>query len=78
VLSHALNDSFAAEELFEELKDKQQFGKRGEVVLLMQIVTAILVLFPPMKLYGVVYFAGVSHMHLSEFCSVLLHSVCCT
>jgi hypothetical protein len=58
VLSYALNESFAAEELMEELKDKKQFGKRGEVVLLMQIVTCLLVIFPPMKLYGVVYFAG--------------------
>lgn len=42
----------------EELKDKKQFGKRGEVVVVMQIVTSILAIFPPMKLYGVVYFAG--------------------
>lgn len=58
VLSYALNENFAAEELMEELKDKKQFGKRGEVVVLMQIVTSILAIFPPMKLYGVVYFAG--------------------
>lgn len=58
MLSYALNENFAADELMEELKDKKQFGKRGEVVVLMQIVTSILVVFPPMKLYGVVYFAG--------------------
>jgi hypothetical protein len=58
VLSYALDDNFAADELIEELKDKEQFGKRGEVVVLMQIVTCFLVMFPPMKLFGVVYFAG--------------------
>lgn len=59
VFSHALNESFATEELIEELKDKNHFGKRGEVVVLVQVVTIFLVAFPPMRLAGVVYFAGV-------------------
>lgn len=59
VFSHALNESFAAEELMEELKDKNEFGKRGEVVLLVQVVTIFLIAFPPMRLAGVVYFTGV-------------------
>lgn len=38
------------QELFTELQDSQQFGKRGEVWLFAQIATVLLVLFPPFGL----------------------------
>lgn len=42
----------------EELKDRQSFGKRGEMILVAQLVTIALVVFPPMRLHGIVYLAG--------------------
>lgn len=63
VFSHALNENFAAEELIDELKDKDGFGNRGEVVLLAQLVLTVLVIFPPMQLRGLLFMCGV---HLSS------------
>ena len=59
--SHALNSNFATDELMEELKDRESFGKRGELVLVAQLVCIFLVIFPPMRLQGVIYLAGVSY-----------------
>ena len=56
--SHALNDSFGTQELMDELGDRQSFGKRGELVLVAQVVCLVLVLLPPMRLQGVVYLIG--------------------
>lgn len=36
-VSHALNENFATEELIDELRNKELFGKRGEVALVAQV-----------------------------------------
>ena len=61
-VSHALNENFGTDELMEELRDKKSFGKRGELVLVAQLVCIFLVLFPPMQLQGVVYLAGAGRL----------------
>lgn len=70
VFSHALNENFAAEELIDELKDRQGFGKRGEVVLLAQLVLIFLVLFPPMQLKGLVFMCGEPLIRSFTYCAV--------
>ena len=57
-MSHALNENFGTDELMEELRDRNAFGKRGELVLVAQLVCIFLVMFPPMQLQGIVYLAG--------------------
>lgn len=57
-ISHALNENFATDELMEELRDRSSFGKRGEFILVAQLVCIALVIFPPMQLQGLVYLAG--------------------
>lgn len=42
-----------------ELRDEQQFGRRGEAWFLAQAGLLLLVLFPPMSLKGLVAFAGI-------------------
>eukprot|EP00879_Flechtneria_rotunda_P005547 GHRR01005840.1.p1 GENE.GHRR01005840.1~~GHRR01005840.1.p1 ORF type:complete len:253 (+),score=64.60 GHRR01005840.1:382-1140(+) len=58
VSSHPLPDLFGAQELFSELQDKNQFGKRGEVWLFAQIAVIVLVLLPPFQLTGLVDIAA--------------------
>eukprot|EP00775_Hariotina_reticulata_P007027 gene7027-7241_t len=54
VASHPLPDVFGAKELFDELQDQSQFGKRGEVWTLAQIAAVVLVLAPPFQMTGLV------------------------
>jgi hypothetical protein len=58
VLSHRINETFGTDELFEELADKKTRGKRGEIVLIAQLVVTALVVFPPLQLEGIVYLSG--------------------
>lgn len=67
VFSHALNENFGTEELISELKEKEGFGNRGEVVLLAQLVLAFLVIFPPMQLRGLIFMCGM----------IIFQSSCC-
>lgn len=62
VLSHKIDEAFGTEELMEEMRDKKEFGKRGEIITFLQIVICVLTLFPPMRLQGLVYLAGVVGM----------------
>jgi hypothetical protein len=61
-ISHALNENFATDELMEELLDRSSFGKRGEFILVAQLVCIALVIFPPMQLQGLVYLAGAVYL----------------
>jgi hypothetical protein len=54
-----LTPTSALQELVEELKDPQAFGKSGEAWFLAQFVTVGLLVFPPMPIVGLVDFIGV-------------------
>lgn len=61
VSSHPIKveeDFFGAEELVKELGDPGQFGKRGEAWFFAQVATVLLVIFPPVPLYGLIDLVG--------------------
>lgn len=68
LLSHRLNETFATDELFEELGDKETRGKRGELILFAQLICIALVVFPPLKLQGLVYLSGAQLFPLRITC----------
>lgn len=51
-------DLFAFQELAEELKDPNEFGKRGEAYFFAQAAVVALIVFPPWGLKGLVPFLG--------------------
>ena len=56
-----LKETFATDELMEELSDNASLGRRGEIIFVAQLIVTLLVVFPPMRLQGLVYMAGASH-----------------
>lgn len=52
------DDPFAFEELVEEIKDQNEFGKRGEAFFLATVAVGFLICFPPMALQGTINFVG--------------------
>lgn len=58
IFAHRLKETFAADELLDELKEKPHLGRRGELILLGQLLVSLLVVCPPMQLKGLLHLAG--------------------
>lgn len=51
-------DAFALKELWQEIKDPTTMGKRGEGWFIAQVLAVLLILFPPIRLQGLLDAAG--------------------
>lgn len=58
MLSHRLNQSFATDELLEEMGDHKSFAAKGGLILILQLLFCGLVVVPPLRLAGILYLAG--------------------